>query len=48
MVTGSYLWGSLADSRGRRAAILCALLLDAAAAIASSLATTFPIFLACR
>ncbi|KAJ0177530.1 hypothetical protein K1T71_006403 [Dendrolimus kikuchii] len=48
MCVGSYFWGNLADARGRKMAIIGALLLDALAAFLSSLAQTFPPFLACR
>ncbi|XP_045496972.1 synaptic vesicle glycoprotein 2B-like [Colias croceus] len=48
MCVGSYFWGNLADARGRKKAIIGALLLDALAAFLSSLVQTFPAFLACR
>ncbi|XP_041968117.1 synaptic vesicle glycoprotein 2B-like [Aricia agestis] len=48
MCVGSYFWGNLADARGRRKAIIGALLLDALAAFFSSLVQSFPAFLACR
>ncbi|XP_046967508.1 synaptic vesicle glycoprotein 2C-like [Vanessa cardui] len=48
MCVGSYFWGNLADARGRRKAIIGALLLDALAAFLSSLVQSFPAFLACR
>ncbi|CAH2085894.1 unnamed protein product [Euphydryas editha] len=48
MCVGSYFWGNLADARGRRKAIIGALLLDALAAFVSSLVQSFPAFLACR
>ncbi|XP_034828475.1 synaptic vesicle glycoprotein 2B-like [Maniola hyperantus] len=48
MCVGSYFWGNLADARGRRKAIIGALLLDALAAFLSSLMQSFPAFLACR
>lgn len=48
MCVGSYFWGNLADARGRKKAIIGALLLDALAAFLSSVVQTFPAFLACR
>ncbi|KAG6457008.1 synaptic vesicle glycoprotein 2C isoform X2 [Manduca sexta] len=48
MCVGSYFWGNLADARGRKKAIIGALLLDALAAFLSSLVQSFPAFLACR
>ncbi|CAK1578986.1 unnamed protein product [Parnassius mnemosyne] len=48
MCVGSYFWGNLADARGRKKAIIGALLLDAVAAFLSSLVQSFPAFLACR
>lgn len=48
MCVGSYFWGNLADARGRKIAIIGALLLDALAAFLSSLVQTLPPFLACR
>ncbi|KAF9808231.1 hypothetical protein SFRURICE_003008, partial [Spodoptera frugiperda] len=48
MCVGSYFWGNLADARGRKKAIIGALLLDALAAFLSSVVQSFPAFLACR
>ncbi|KAJ8724672.1 hypothetical protein PYW08_016146 [Mythimna loreyi] len=48
MCIGSYFWGNLADARGRKKAIIGALLLDALAAFLSSVVQSFPAFLACR
>ncbi|KAI5635174.1 major facilitator superfamily domain-containing protein [Phthorimaea operculella] len=48
MCVGSYFWGNLADARGRKKAIIGALLLDAAAAFVSSLMQSFDAFLAFR
>lgn len=48
MCVGSYFWGNLADARGRKKAIIGALLLDAAAAFLSSVVQSFHAFLACR
>ncbi|XP_045535222.1 synaptic vesicle glycoprotein 2C [Papilio machaon] len=48
MCVGSYFWGNLADARGRKKAIVGALLLDACAAFLSSVVQSFPAFLACR
>ncbi|KAJ2947213.1 hypothetical protein O0L34_g16922 [Tuta absoluta] len=48
MCVGSYFWGNLADARGRKKAIIGALLLDATAAFVSSLMQSFEAFLAFR
>ncbi|XP_073952784.1 synaptic vesicle glycoprotein 2C-like [Choristoneura fumiferana] len=48
MCVGSYFWGNLADARGRKKAIIGALLLDAFAGFLSSVVQNFPAFLACR
>lgn len=48
MCVGSYFWGNLADARGRKKAMIGALLLDATAAVLSSFMQSFPAFLACR
>ncbi|XP_063635474.1 synaptic vesicle glycoprotein 2C-like isoform X1 [Cydia splendana] len=48
MCVGSYFWGNLADARGRKKAIIGALLLDALAAFVSSVVQSYPAFLACR
>ncbi|XP_053605676.1 synaptic vesicle glycoprotein 2B-like [Plodia interpunctella] len=48
MCVGSYFWGNLADARGRKKAIIGALLLDALAAFLSSVMQSFSAFLAFR
>ncbi|CAH1175892.1 unnamed protein product [Phaedon cochleariae] len=48
MVFGCAVWGTIADSRGRRIAIILSLLVDFLAAIVSSLAGSFNLFLICR
>lgn len=45
MVVGSYIWGNIADSRGRKWGLIAALLMDSLAALASSVAQSFPLFL---
>lgn len=45
MVIGSYFWGCLADTKGRRVVLICTLLLDAFCGIASSFAQSFWIFM---
>lgn len=45
MVAGSYFWGCLADVQGRRLALLYALFIYAIIEIASSLVTTYWLFL---
>ncbi|XP_022188783.1 synaptic vesicle glycoprotein 2B isoform X2 [Nilaparvata lugens] len=48
MMFGSYFWGCLADTRGRKGVLIASLLLDGICGIASSFAQAFPIFVALR
>ncbi|RZC36930.1 synaptic vesicle glycoprotein 2C-like, partial [Asbolus verrucosus] len=48
MIFGCSLWGSIADSQGRKIAIMLSLLVDFFAAMISSFANTFQLFLICR
>ncbi|XP_030757451.1 synaptic vesicle glycoprotein 2B-like [Sitophilus oryzae] len=48
MLFGCCLWGSLADSHGRKVAIILSLLLDFLSGLISSFVTDFNLFLACR
>lgn len=48
MVFGSYFWGSLADTRGRKWVIISSLLMDALAAFLSSTVQSFDWFLVFR
>ncbi|KAJ3666324.1 hypothetical protein Zmor_001774 [Zophobas morio] len=48
MIFGCSLWGSIADSQGRKVAIMLSLLVDFLAALVSSFAQTFQLFLICR
>ncbi|XP_973450.3 synaptic vesicle glycoprotein 2B isoform X2 [Tribolium castaneum] len=48
MIFGCSLWGSIADSQGRKVAIMLSLLVDFLAALISSFAQTFSFFLICR
>lgn len=48
MIFGCGVWGYVADSRGRKPALIIALLVDFVAAFASSFARDFKLFLACR
>ncbi|XP_074041069.1 synaptic vesicle glycoprotein 2B isoform X2 [Leptinotarsa decemlineata] len=48
MVLGCAVWGAIADSRGRKLALILSLLVDFSAAITSSLAMSFHLFLICR
>ncbi|XP_077297018.1 synaptic vesicle glycoprotein 2B-like [Arctopsyche grandis] len=45
MVIGSYFWGCLADTKGRKVVLIATLLLDAACGLASSVAQYFALFL---
>ncbi|CAG9765156.1 unnamed protein product [Ceutorhynchus assimilis] len=48
MLFGCCLWGSLANSHGRKIAILTSLMMDFFAAVISSLAQSYTLFLVCR
>ncbi|GLV41149.1 uncharacterized protein CBL_04673 [Carabus blaptoides fortunei] len=48
MVVGSYFWGCLADTKGRRIVLIAALLLDGICGIASSLTPYFSVFMMFR
>lgn len=48
MVVGSYFWGCLADTKGRRIVLIAALLLDGICGIASSLTPYFSVFMLFR
>lgn len=48
MMFGSYFWGCLADTRGRKGVLIASLLLDGFAGIASSVSPYFPLFVFCR
>lgn len=45
MVVGSYIWGNIADARGRKWGLIAALLMDSLAALSSSVSQSFPLFL---
>lgn len=48
MVIGSYFWGCLADTKGRKIVLISALLIDGFVGIISSFVQILPIFMACR
>ncbi|XP_063226481.1 uncharacterized protein LOC134533129 [Bacillus rossius redtenbacheri] len=48
VMLGSYLWGLLADTRGRKTVLVATLLLDAVCGVISSFAPSFYVFLALR
>ena len=48
IVLSSHTWGLIADTQGRKSALLWATLLDVAASLASSLAPNFAALLALR
>ncbi|XP_058826222.1 synaptic vesicle glycoprotein 2B-like isoform X2 [Topomyia yanbarensis] len=48
MVIGSYFWGCLADTKGRRVVLIAALLLDGIAGLLSSLSPMFGLFMMLR
>lgn len=48
MIFGCCVWGFVADSKGRRTAIMASLLVDFLAGFMSAFAHTFPVFLFCR
>ena len=48
MVIGSYFWGCLADTKGRKIVLIAALLLDGICGLLSSVSQYFVLFLICR
>lgn len=48
MVLGSYFWGCLADTKGRKIVLVSTLLMDGFVGIISSFVQILPIFMACR
>ncbi|XP_059490404.1 synaptic vesicle glycoprotein 2B-like [Neocloeon triangulifer] len=48
MIFGSYVWGSMADTRGRKSVLVISMTMDFVAALLSSLAPNLLSFLACR
>lgn len=48
MVIGSYFWGCLADTKGRKVVLIAALLLDGVCGLVSSFAQQFWLFLLLR
>lgn len=48
MVIGSYFWGCLADTRGRKVVLVTCLMLDGSVGIISSFVQILPIFMVCR
>ncbi|CAH0554057.1 unnamed protein product [Brassicogethes aeneus] len=48
MVFGCSIWGSIANAKGRRIALMLSLLIDFVAAVSSSMAQTINVFLVCR
>ncbi|XP_045494468.1 synaptic vesicle glycoprotein 2C-like isoform X1 [Colias croceus] len=48
MVIGSYFWGCLADTKGRKIVLVSTLLLDGFIGIVSSFVQILPVFMACR
>ncbi|XP_044762107.1 synaptic vesicle glycoprotein 2C-like isoform X2 [Coccinella septempunctata] len=48
MIFGCCVWGFVADSKGRRTAIMSSLLVDFLAGFISAFSQTFPVFLMCR
>lgn len=48
MVIGSYFWGCLADTKGRKVVLVSTLLMDGFIGILSSFVQILPIFMACR
>lgn len=48
MVFGSYFWGCLADTRGRRLVLIATLIMDGICGIASSVSQFYGLFLFLR
>lgn len=48
MVIGSYFWGCLADTKGRKVVLVSTLLMDGFIGIISSFVQILPVFMVCR
>jgi len=48
MLVGGYLWGSLADHRGRRSVLMWSLTVNGIGVLVSSVVQSFWAFLVCR
>uniref|UniRef100_A0A1B0CP66 Major facilitator superfamily (MFS) profile domain-containing protein n=1 Tax=Lutzomyia longipalpis TaxID=7200 RepID=A0A1B0CP66_LUTLO len=48
MVIGSYFWGCLADTKGRKIVLIASLLVDGICGLISSVAQYFWLFMLCR
>lgn len=48
MVLGSYFWGCLADTKGRKVVLVSTLLIDGFIGIVSSFVQILPVFMVCR
>ena len=48
MVIGSYIWGCLADTKGRKVVLIATLLMDGLVGVVSSFVQYFSIFLVFR
>lgn len=48
MLLGSYFWGCLADTKGRKVVLICTLLLDGVCGIFSSISQYYGIFMLFR
>ncbi len=48
MVLGSYFWGCLADTRGRRVVLIATLLMDGVCGLASSISQYYGVFMFLR
>lgn len=48
MFTGSFIWGYVADSRGRRYALILSMTMDGVFSIISSVSQIYPVFIFCR
>lgn len=48
MVVGSYIWGCLADTKGRKIVLIATLLMDGIVGVASSFVQYFWVFLIFR
>lgn len=48
MLIGSYFWGCLADTKGRKVVLIATLLLDGVCGLLSSVAQIYGVFMFCR
>lgn len=48
MFSGSFIWGYVADSKGRRYALILSMIMDGVFSIISSVSQIYPVLIFCR